>query len=90
MSKAYKVEDHCEAQMERLRADATIDGRTVRGRVVAGEFVDAGDDQGRRPGTYITIRLDDPRASLVAGPVQVTYIQWMAEESGHGRKEDGR
>lgn len=50
------------------------DGKEVIGKIVAGEFVEADDEQGRAPGTYITIRLDDPSEGLVAGPVKVTYL----------------
>jgi hypothetical protein len=49
-------------------------GRSFDGRVVAGEFVDHDDADGRAPGTYVTIRLDDPNAGLVGGPARVTYL----------------
>lgn len=56
------------------RSDAKIDGKRFGGKVVAGEFVGADDEDQRPPGTYITIRLDDPGAGLVGGRVQVTYL----------------
>jgi hypothetical protein len=49
-------------------------GRSFDGRVVAGEFVGPDDADGRAPGTYITIRLDDINAGLVGGPARVTYL----------------
>jgi hypothetical protein len=49
-------------------------GRSFDGRVVAGEFVGHDDADGRAPGTYVTIRLDDPKAGLVGGPARVTYL----------------
>lgn len=55
-------------------SDAMIDGKRFVGKVVAGEFVVTDDEDGRPPGTYITIRLDDPDAQLVGGRVQVTYL----------------
>ena len=51
-----------------------IAGKTAHGKVVAGEFVSASDEDGREPGTYVTIRFDDPDAVLVGGPVAVTYL----------------
>jgi hypothetical protein len=50
-----------------------ITHKMIVGKVVAGEFVGTDDTEGREPGTYITIRLDEG-APLAAGPVAVTYL----------------
>jgi hypothetical protein len=56
-------------------------GRSFDGRVVAGEFVDHNDADGRAPGTYVTIRLDDPKAGLVGGPARITYLPLNASHA---------
>lgn len=45
----------------------------MRGTVITGEFI-VDDDDERGPGTYITIRLDDPDAVLMPGRVDVKYL----------------
>lgn len=45
----------------------------MSGTVQSGEFVEDDDEEGRKPGVYITIRLDDPNAQIMAGRVVVSY-----------------
>lgn len=52
----------------------TMTRSSVTGQVAAGEFVREDDAEQRRPGTYITIRLDDIDAAIVGGRVSVTYL----------------
>jgi hypothetical protein len=61
-------------------------GRSFDGRVVGGEFVSVCDPDGRDPGTYITIRLDDPKAGLVGGPARVTYLPLDASADADSAK----
>lgn len=50
------------------------DSQEMLGTLFSVEFVDDNDDEDRRPGTYITIRLDKD-ALLGAGRMKVSYIQ---------------
>lgn len=38
------------------------------------EFVEPSDDEDRKPGTYVTVRVDDPEIRWSAGRVAVRYI----------------
>ncbi len=56
-------------------------GTVLTATVVAAEFVSDGDkyrdnqdDPPRPAGTYLTIRLDDDDAAVVAGKVSITYL----------------
>jgi hypothetical protein len=55
-------------------------GKTIRGEVVAGEFVGTKDEEGREPGIYITIKLADQKTAIVGGPVDVTYLPLPASD----------
>lgn len=44
------------------------------GAVASIEFVDEADEKDRRPGTYVTIRIDDPDIQWSAGRVAVRYL----------------
>ena len=44
------------------------------GAVASVEFVDATADEDRRPGTYVTIRIDDPEVRWSAGRVAIRYL----------------
>jgi len=46
----------------------------MRGIMITGEFISEQDDDERGPGTYVTIRLDDPDAVIMAGRVEIKYL----------------
>lgn len=46
----------------------------IVGTVNSAEFLQAGDDEDREPGTYLTIRLDDKDCAIMAGRVAVRYL----------------
>ena len=55
--------------------DITTRLNEITGTMQSVEFV-AGDDKDdeREPGTYVMVRLDDPKAAVTAGRVALRYI----------------